>query len=147
MFALKLGLLSFWDLWFFVVFLTNLFEGFRILSIFPVTWKFASKNFEPVAKAVAMYCTSPWLPKLLFYSLIVWQFITVVMFAWAFTTSLSEGTIKGPEVNAAFTCGLGLWAAFMIADEVFKEYDTQRSHVLFFIAQLFSLLVVHAFPP
>jgi len=49
-------------------------------------------------------------------------------------------------VNAAFACGLGLWAAFMIADEIFKQYDTQRSHVLFFGAQLLTLLVLHALP-
>ena len=63
LFPLKLGLLSFWDLWFSVAFLTNLFDGFRILGIFPVTWQFASHNSQPVAKATACYCVSPWLQR------------------------------------------------------------------------------------
>jgi hypothetical protein len=30
---------------------------------------------------------------------------------------------------------VGLWGAFMLADEFFKEYDTERTHVQLFIAQ------------
>ena len=116
------------------------------MDVFPVTWKFASRNFQSVVKACACYCASPWLPKLLFTGVIVWQLIAVVLYGWAFMASLREGMIERAEVNAAFACSLGLWAAFMISDEIFKEYDTQRSHVLFFIAQLFSLLAMYVLP-
>ena len=44
----KLGLLAFWGLWFSMIFSTNLFGGFRLMEIFPITWKFASQNFQPV---------------------------------------------------------------------------------------------------
>jgi len=146
LFALKLGLLTFWGLWFSVVFLTNLFDGFRLLGIFPITWKVASQNFQPVAKATARYVSSVWLPACLFSGVIVWQLLAVTLLGWALMASLREGYIDGPAVNAAFACGLGLWAAFMIADEIFKQYDTQRSHVLFFTAQLLTLLAIHELP-
>ena len=146
MFALKLGLLTFWGLWFSVVFMTNLFDGFRLLGIFSVTWKAASQNFQPVAKATARYVAGIWLPACLFSCVIVWQLLAVILYGWALMTSLREGDIDGLTVNAAFGCGLGLWAAFMIADEIFKQYDTQRSHVLFFTAQLITLLTLHVLP-
>jgi hypothetical protein len=37
-------------------------------------------------------------------------------------------------VNQAFTASLGLPAVFMIADEVFQQYEVDRAHVLFFTA-------------
>ena len=42
--------------------------------------------------------------------------------------------------------GLGLWGAFMLADEFCKEYDTERTHVLFFTAQLVTLMALHILP-
>lgn len=41
---------------------------------------------------------------------------------------------------------LGLLAAFMIADEIFKEYDLERGHVLLFSAQLVILIVLYVLP-
>jgi len=146
LFALKLALLAFWGLWFSVVFLTNLSDGCRLLGILPTTWKFASQNFQPVAKATGRYLAVAWLPAFLFSCVILWQLLAIILYGWAFVTSLRKGDIDELSVNAAFACGLGLWAAFMIADEIFKQYDTQRSHVLFFGAQLLTLLALHALP-
>ena len=61
-------------------------------------------------------------------------------------TSLREGDIGRLAVNATCACGLGLWAALMIIEEIFKEYDTQRSHVLFFRAQPLTLLALRVLP-
>ena len=44
-------------LWFSVRFLTNLLEGFRLMEILPITWKCASQNCQPVARASAEYLT------------------------------------------------------------------------------------------
>ena len=46
LFVFELGLLAFWGLWFSAIFLTNLFEGFRLMEIFPITWKWASQHFS-----------------------------------------------------------------------------------------------------
>jgi hypothetical protein len=41
---------------------------------------------------------------------------------------------------------LGLWAAFMLADEILKQYDVEHSHVLFFIAQLVTFVSFYVLP-
>ena len=146
LFTLKLGLLLFWCLWFSIVFLTNLFEGFRVLRVVPITWKFASHNFKPVEHATAGYHAPLWLPRFLFSGILLWQLLAVIYFSRATILSFYGWTAGRGPANAAFAVGLSLWAAFMIADEIFKEYDTQRSHVLFFIAQLATLLALHVLP-
>jgi hypothetical protein len=146
LFTLKLGLLSFWGLWLAIVFLTNLFEGFKVLRVVPGKWKFASYNFQAVAQATASYHAPPWLPRLLFSGILVWQLLAVTFFGWAVVSSFNAGSLGWGLVNAAFAAGLGLWAAFMIADEIFKQYDTERAHVLLFIAQLVTLVALYVLP-
>ena len=56
------------------------------------------------------------------------------------------GSLAWGTLNAAFTASIGLLAAFMIADEIFKGYDLDRGHVLFFSAQLVTLIVLYVLP-
>jgi hypothetical protein len=41
---------------------------------------------------------------------------------------------------------LGLWAAFLVADEVFIAYPVEATHLRLFIAQLVTLLAVEVLP-
>ena len=146
LFLLKLGLLSFWGLWFVLVFFTNLCEGLRVLHRLPWTWKFASHNFQPVVLAMAEYAAPSRLPKIFFAVILLWQLLTVVIFGWATASSLVQGSLNWGFVDAAFAAALSLWAAFMLADEFCRQYDPERSHVLFFIAQLITLMALHLLP-
>ena len=143
---LKLGLLSFWGLWFVMVFSTNLFEGLKVLHRIPWTWKFASHNFQPVVLATTEYEAPSWLPKVLFSGVLLWQLLTVLLFGWAIVASLETLSLNWGRVDAAFVSGLGLWGAFMLADEFFKEYDTERAHVQLFTAQLVTVVALHVLP-
>ena len=143
---LKLGLLSFWGLWFVMVFSTNLFEGLKVFRRIPWTWKFASHNFQPVVVATAEYRAPVWVPKVLFSGILLWQLITVIVFGCAIVSSLENLSLNLELGDAAYTAGLGLWGAFMLADEFFKQYDTERTHVLFFTAQLVTLVALHVLP-
>ena len=127
----KLGLISFWGLWFLILFLTNLCEACKVLRVAPATWKFASHNFGPLFRPLRVTVPPPWIPRVLFLGVLLWQSLAVTLFGWAIASCLSERALSWGPVNAAFASGLGLWAAFMIADAIFKEYDTERSHVLF----------------
>jgi hypothetical protein len=52
-------------------------------------------------------------------------------------------------VYAAFTASLGLWMAFILADEFFIAYEVaglEATHVRLFTAQLASLLVLRLLP-
>jgi len=67
------------------------------------------------------------------------------LFGWAVISS-AAGSLDSEAVNAAFTAGLSLWAAFLLADEIFKQYDAEHSHVLFFIAQLITFISLYLLP-
>jgi hypothetical protein len=138
---LKLAILAFWAAWFAIVVLTNLFGALKAAGALPPGWKFASKNFELVEKAVSIYAPPPWVPRVLFLGVLAWQFIVTCLFAWAFFASLRMEAVA-PVAGAAFGAGILLWAAFMIADEITIKYAMEQPHELLFIAQIASLLLV-----
>jgi hypothetical protein len=142
-FILKLGLLLFWGLWYLVVFSTNLCESFRALKILPRTWRLASGNLRAVTQAVNEPSTSRWLPRTLFFGVLCWQLLALSLFAWAMASSMLAGSLDSEAANAAFAAALGLWAAFILADEMLRQYDIEHPHVLFFIAQLVTLIALH----
>ena len=141
----KLGLLVFWGLWYLIAFSTNLCECFERLRVLPKSWPFASGNLRSVAQAVRVCSSSRSLPWLLFSGVLCSQLLVVFLFGWAIISS-AAGVLNSQAVNAAFMAGLGLWAAFMLADEIFKQYDAEHSHVLFFIAQLVTFISLYVLP-
>jgi len=145
-FSLKLGLLAFWNLWYVIAVTTNLCEGFEELRIFPKTWRFASGNLRAITEATNKYSPSCRLPRLLFFGVLCWQLAVVFLFAAAIVASMLAGSLHSEAVHAAFLVALGLWSAFMLADEILKQYDVEHSHVLFFLAQLLTLVALHMLP-
>jgi len=140
---LKLALLAFWAAWFAIVFLTNLFGALRAAGMLAPGWKFASRNYEMVQKAVSLYGPHAGMARFLFLGVLAWQFAAFCLFAWALQASLALGGIALPQADAAFAAGILLWAAFMIADEITIKYAMEQPHELLFIAQVASLLVFH----
>jgi len=138
---LKLAILAFWAAWFAIVVLTNLFGALRAAGALSREWKFASKNFELVEKAVSIYAPPAWLPRVLFVGVLAWQFIVACLFAWALFASLRMGVVA-PVASVAFAAGILLWAAFMIADEITIKYAMEQPHELLFIAQVACLLLI-----
>jgi len=143
MYAFKLALVFFWASWFSIVFLTNAFSAMKAGGMLPPTWRFASKNFEMVAKAVSIYAPPPWVARLLFLGVLAWQLLAAILFWYAVASSGGTGVLNMDAVNAAFAAGILLWAAFMIADEITIKYSFEEPHELLFIAQLASLVVMH----
>jgi hypothetical protein len=144
--TLKLGLLFFWTLWLSLVLLTNLFAGLKAASLLPERWKFASKNYQAIAEATATYSAPAWLPGILFAGVILWQGLAVFLFGQAAMSSLSAGSLDLAASTTAYVVSLGLWAAFMLADEVFKVYEGQSSHLLIFLGQLVTLVSLYVLP-
>lgn len=146
LFTLKLGLLIFWMLWQLIVFMTNLFEGLKLLRIVPPYWKFASQNYQAVEQATGVFQAPAWVPRLCFLGVLVWQLATLLLFVRAIVFTARHGEFPVAPVTEAFAASVGLLATFMIADEVLKQYDLERAHVLYFIAQLLTLLALHVLP-
>ena len=91
------------------------------------------------------YSAPWWLPWLLFTGILCFQLLVVFLFGWAIISS-AGGTLNAVAINAAFSSGVALWAAFMLADEILKQYDAEHSHVLFFIAQLLTFVSLSVLP-
>jgi hypothetical protein len=72
--------------------------------------------------------------------------LALIFFGYAIVSSLEAGSLDGGALNSAFAASLGLLFAFMIADEVFTQYDLERGHVLLFIAQLITLIALYVLP-
>lgn len=143
LFPLKLALLFFWAAWFSIVFATNVASALKSSGRLPPSWKFASRNYEWVCKAVSIYSAPAWVPRLLFLGVLAWQLITALLFWVALAASGGAGLMDMGLVNAASTAGILLWAAFMIADEITIKYAMEQPHELLFVAQLASLVVMH----
>jgi hypothetical protein len=139
---LKLAILAFWAAWFAIVFLTNLFGALKAAGTLSPDWKFASKNYEWVQKAVSVYSPPPWVAAFLFLGVLAWQFIAACAFAWALQASVRLGSVAAAPAATAFAIGILLWAAFMIADEITLKYAMEQPHELLFIAQVACLLLV-----
>lgn len=144
--TLKLGLLFFWTTWFSLVLLTNLFAGLKALGVLPEPWRFASKNYQAIQDATESYVTPSWLPGLLFAGVILWQGLAVFFFWQAALRSLGFGMLDLDAATPAFAVSLGLWAAFMLADEIFKVYEGESTHLLIFLAQLVTLVGLYVLP-
>ncbi|SLM46811.1 conserved membrane protein of unknown function [Nitrospira japonica] len=145
-FSFKLGLLSFWGLWFASACSTNLCDGFRTWGIFHRTWPFASGNFKNLTDAIQVWSPPWWLSWLLFSAVVSWQLLAALLFGWAVLSSLMKGSMDLAIINSAFTVALGLWVAFMLVDEILKQYDTEHNHILFFMAQLLSFMPIYVLP-
>jgi hypothetical protein len=139
--VLKRLLLLCWAAWFSVVLATNALDGLKALGLLPPEWPFASGNYRSLVETTARYGTPDWLNGLLFLGVIGWEALAAWLF-WRAAWRLQPGAVR-----AAFTAGLGLWAAFLLADEVFLAYTVEAAHLRLFTAQLATLLAVELLPP
>ncbi len=143
---LKLGLLVMWTAWFSLVVFTNAFDALKMLGVLPQRWRFASQNFQQLRDAVAVYSAPSWLAGVLYAGVIAWQLV-IAAFMWrALLASAAAGQLALAAIDAAFFLALGLWAAFLLAEEIFKQYQTESKHILLFMAQLLTLSALHLLP-
>ena len=144
--ALKRALLFFWAAWLTVVFLTNALDGLKALWLLPEAWPFASGNYRFLAETTARYGSPDWLNGLLFFGVVAWEAIGAILF-WRAGWRLSDRSRReAGATRAAFAIGLGLWAAFLLADEIMITYIVEQTHLRLLIAQLVTLLVVELIP-
>jgi len=141
---LKRSLVGFWAVWFSLVAATNGFDLAKTIGLLPASWPCASGNFHLVAEATARYDVPAWLNFPLFAVILLWETSAALAFWRAWWTYRSRDDLK--NVHTAFTCSLLLWAAFMLNDELFIQYQIEGTHLRLFTAQLATLLAIHLVP-
>jgi hypothetical protein len=142
---LKRCLLFFWAVWLTVVFVTNVLDGCKALSLLKEDWALASGNYRFLAETTARYGTAAWLNGLLFVGVLAWEGTADLLFwlAWLRFRGKKESRRL---VYSAFTVSLTLWSAFAVADELFIAYAVEGTHLRLFIAQLATLLALEVLP-
>ena len=139
--AIKQGLLLFWAAWTGIIVATNGAEALKALHLLPALWAPASGNYLMMITVGSVYGTSRWIMSTLFAGVILWQVAGAATFGRAVLST--RGNIAGNQVvGLAFAVNLSLWAAFMIADEVFLAYGLEDTHRGIFAAQLLTLLAI-----
>lgn len=143
--TLKRGTVLFWALWLTVVTITNVFDLLKAIGVLPPEWSFASGNYGFVAETVAVNNVGGPLVTLLFIGVIIWEALAALLLWRAF---LAYNTTPAglQAVYTAFAVSLALWAAFMLADELFFAYDVEATHMRIFTAQLVTLLAIRLLP-
>ncbi len=137
---LKRGLLVFWAAWLSLVLVTNLLDAAKATGLLRKTWRFASGNYAFLCQTTDRYHTPSWVNGVLFAGVICWEGLAAVLF-W-----LACWNYQGRSLYPAFAVGLSLWAAFLLADEIFIAYAVAGTHWMLFIAQLATLLAVELLP-
>jgi hypothetical protein len=142
---LKRLLLLFWAVWHTVVLLTNLADAGKGLGLLGVSWTFASGNWALIQETTARYGTPAAVNAGLFAGVLLWEALAALLFwraGWSFRDKASPRT----PVYRAFTASLLLWAAFLVADEVFVAYSLEGTHLRLLVAQLVTLLSLELLP-
>lgn len=142
---LKRFLLFFWAVWLTVVFLSNLTDAGKALGLLGESWAFASGNGKLIQETTARYGIPAAVNTILFAGVILWQGVAAVLF-WRASWSFRGRTSARKAVYRAFTTSLLLWAAFLVADEVFIAYPLESTHLRLFIAHLVTLMAIDLLP-
>lgn len=130
-------MIFFWGLWFLIVSLTDTVDLLQNMGFIANTIPYTSKNFAFLTKFTSIYDLSPALNWVIFSGIFVWTWFTTVLFGlWLF---------KGRELRAgirAMVVGIAMTLFFILADEIFINYETEHGHLLRLIAQLLSLQLI-----
>jgi hypothetical protein len=139
------GLLLFWSAWFSVVFTSNLADGLREVGVLPRGWRLVSGNFKLINESIDIYSLGKSWAAIFFGAVVVAQLGAALLF-WRAVLDRDSITKPGDrKALQAFSLGIGLFAAFLVADELFIVYDRisglETTHLLVLCALLLSYLI------
>ncbi|MFN4260223.1 MAG: hypothetical protein ACK4RK_13080 [Gemmataceae bacterium] len=137
------GILLFWALWLSLVAATNIMDGLQQLGVVADSWRFTSGNYAFMVDVTARYHTPGWLVAGLFLGVVVWEALAALLF-WLAAVCFSP--TNHAWLHLAFGVSLALWAAFMLADEIFMAYQVENVHRSIFLTQIACLLLIRLAP-
>ncbi len=146
--SIKRGIVAFWAIWTGIVFSTNVFDGLKAADVLGDGWSYASGNWGYMLDVTSVHDTPTVVVGVLFVGVLVWEFAATVLFVRAYTVVDDIGDeAAGPNpVTVAFFISLALWAAFMLASEIFVAYEAEATHRRIFTSQLLSLVALFCLP-
>ncbi|MVM37619.1 hypothetical protein GO730_08425 [Spirosoma sp. HMF3257] len=142
---IRAGLLLFWALYFSIVLVSNSADALSALSLLPSEWHFVSGNYGLIQKVVSLYEPPAWLAGFMFAGVILWEAVGAILFWRAFLVTLRDNPKQTPLLHAAFGITIGLWAMFILADEVFLVYllgGISSTHFNLLLAELATFILI-----
>lgn len=127
---------------------SNSGDALKKLGVLGQSFPFVSGNYALVYRVTRIYGVPSAAVAVLFAGVLVWEIATAACFWRAFFSS-GRDMRQAAAVTTGFALGLGLWAAFILLDEILIAYEIpglETTHLALLSAQLLSLLVYHA-PP
>ena len=118
----KLGLLSFIFVWIGVVVATNVIDGLNALGVAGGNLPLASGNFELIESKTSHLNPPGVLNGLMFAGVILWESVIFVLFGNAIRNYCYR------NINQAFGVSFGLFAAFVIVDDVIGAFGVENKH-------------------
>ena len=127
----RLGLTLFWALWLTIVTATNVANALRTAGVLPSTFAFASDNLQLIETTTSIYGVPTTVVWLLFAGVIAWE-ATAAILLWRAAARLGRG--DAAALDLAYGAAMGVFAAFMVADELLLAYQMQGGHTRLFVA-------------
>ncbi len=141
----KKMIVLFWLLWWITAFLTDFIGGLNTIGITNIKW-FAGENYPfLVQNLTPLGIPTPFIV-ISFVGIIVWLFLSMVLFAWAAFTPMEPRQPWLKRVDAAFMVSLGLWAAFFLADQTIMNFPLEENHMVQGGFQLLCYLAIYLLP-
>ncbi|GAB2592855.1 hypothetical protein [Spirosoma areae] len=142
---IRSGLILFWALYFSIVLLSNSADALKALGLLPSNWPFASGNFGLIQQVIGVYGLPVFVAGLLFAGVIVWQGFGMMVFWKAFIGTIRQTPNEKVLVHQALGITIGLWAAFILADEFFLAYTLgglSATHFSLLLAELATFILI-----
>jgi hypothetical protein len=135
-------LLGFWAAWFALVTASNLADGFKAAGLLSENWWWVSGNFELIEQAIARFRLPRPVVGSMFVVVIGWELMATILYARA---ACCAARVDGENtaIDRAAIVGVGLFAGFVLFDELLLIYETgsEAVHLRILIAQLVTWLV------
>ncbi|MBX3710205.1 MAG: hypothetical protein KIT56_09515 [Gammaproteobacteria bacterium] len=140
---IKVGILFFFFLWFSIAFSSNFIDFLNSLGI-TNEWRFHSGNYDAVKKTIQIYNAPQSILNFLFYSDILIQATSALLFFAAFLSFFRKRD-AWRLINSAYGISMALWAIFLIIEEIFIAYSYEAAHIRLLL-ELVSFLLLHLLP-
>jgi hypothetical protein len=138
--AMRGGIAGAGALWYAVVWLGNLADLLRARGALPAAWPWVSGNHGMVHEAVDRFAPA-WVAEALFAGVLLAEGLVAGLLAWAV---LGPATARRGRLDGALAAGALLWAAFLIADDLFVCFRFAPTHLGLLSVHLLAWQLVRA---
>ena len=127
---LSWSIIAFWALWSTLVALTDVVNFLQAIAWVPNDWVFTSNNFSLVEKSLSIFgLQNTALPIVLFFFIVALACFIAVLFWQALFAYRFDKNSFLQKSYIAFLASFALEAIFILADEIFIQYDFEHGHM------------------